>query len=89
MKKFILIILIVLSAVSLVFGGLKVKEYYDDKKKENHKDDITELENKIKEVEVKVEEKKDELEKEKAVKEAELKEVELWQKKVDTMASYL
>ena len=83
MKKGILIVLVLLTVVSLTLGGMKVAKYLDDKKKENHKDDIQEVIEKIKEVEAEIKEKK------KEEKKAEVKEVEKWQKNVDQIQSYL
>ena len=89
MKKVILIVLVLLTVVSLTLGGMKVAKYLDDKKKENHKDDIQEVIEKIKEVEAEIKEKKEEVEKVKEEKKAEVKEVEKWQKNVDQIQSYL
>ena len=89
MKKGILIVLVLLTVVSLTLGGMKVAKYLDDKKKENHKDDIQEVIEKIKEVEAEIKEKKEEVEKLKEEKKAEVKEVEKWQKNVDQIQSYL
>lgn len=89
MRKIVLIVLVLAAAVSLVLGGIKIANYLGDKKKENHKDDILEVENKIKKVEEEIKTKKEEVEKVKEEKKDEVKEVESWQAKVDQIQSYL
>ena len=89
MKKVISIILILLSIGSLIFGGIKLKEYLDDSKNGNKSKDIENIEKRITETENKIKEKTEEIEKVKEEKKDEIKVVEEWQKKVEKMESYL
>jgi len=85
-KKVILIVLFLTSAVSISFGALKYKQYLD---KHDDKKNTEEIERKIKEVEVEIESKKEEYNKIKEEKKEEIKEVETWQEKIKTIKSYI
>ncbi len=88
MKKLIALFLLVTAIISIVFAGLKIKEYNEIKTGTNE-EDIKEIEDKIELVKQETLTKQKELEELKESKKEELELLNLWQEKINQIRSYL
>lgn len=89
MKKVMFCLLTLITLISMIICGLKIKEYDEERFVHKYDETKSNTEIKIKEVNKEIDEKNVELENTKELKKEEVEIVELWKKKVEEIKQYL